>query len=203
MCMHINYSHLYGVPHAGLATCTAHAICTYLHVPDRAYRIPSNILLLYNVWQFTSVHHDYDNCMTDCHDYNHNYLYIDHVSQKLIFSLQIYSRTSNEHVHNLNNTFTACNFAVITTNPQTELGYVGDRLSFTCQASRGEKFWKINGTFAELESDDPYNAIVEYGMTSRLYVDASVATNNSVVTCWLYYPPHNEESSARIIVQGG
>ncbi len=40
------------------------------------------------------------------------------------------------------------------------------------------------------------------GRISTLSVEASAATNNSVVTCWLSNPPNNEESNAEIIVQG-
>ena len=49
----------------------------------------------------------------------------------------------------------------------------------------------------------PYHAVIEDGWTSKLSVDASTATNNSFVTCSLYYSDSNEESSATLLVQGG
>ncbi len=53
--------------------------------------------------------------------------------------------------------------------------------------------------------DYPYRADMmtdDNGRISTLSVEASAATNNSVVTCWLSNPPNNEESNAEIIVQG-
>ena len=89
-----------------------------------------------------------------------------------------------------------------TLQPQTITGYEGERVSYTCETSCGEKFWKINGSFAQWETEYPYRAIINEGRISTLSVEASAATNNSVVTCFLYNPPNNEESSATITIQG-
>ncbi len=90
----------------------------------------------------------------------------------------------------------------ITSHPQTVIGYAGERLTYSCESYCGEKFWRLNGFFADGETEFPYRAVIDDGRISTLSVEASAATNNSVVTCWLYNPPNNEESNAEIIVQG-
>ncbi len=101
-----------------------------------------------------------------------------------------------------NTKYLSCTHAGTTLQPQTITGYEGERLSYTCETSCGEKFWKINGSFAQWETEYPYRAIINEGRISTLSVEASAATNNSVVTCFLNNPPNNEESSATITVQG-
>ena len=92
--------------------------------------------------------------------------------------------------------------AGIISHPQNVTGYVGERLMFGCVASCGEKFWRLNGSFAQRETEYPYRAVIVNDWIYTLSVEASAATNNSVVTCWLLNPPNNEESNAIIIVQG-
>ncbi len=90
----------------------------------------------------------------------------------------------------------------ITSHPQTAIGYAGQRLMYSCESYCGEKFWRLNGSFADGEMEYPYRAVIDDSRISTLSVEASAATNNSVVTCWLFNPPNNEESNVTIIVQG-
>ncbi len=92
--------------------------------------------------------------------------------------------------------------AGIISHPQNVTGYAGERLMYSCVASCGEKFWRLNGSFAQRETEYPYRAVIVNDWIYTLSVEASAATNNSVVTCWLLNPPNNEESNAIIIVQG-
>lgn len=49
----------------------------------------------------------------------------------------------------------------------------------------------------------PYEAVISRsGLRSILSVEASAATNNTLVTCLVSNPPNNVESSVTIIVQG-
>ena len=91
----------------------------------------------------------------------------------------------------------------ITAAPVTQVGYTGSRLSYSCTSSRGFKIWLINDITADAdELSEAFNPDIIPGETSWLSVQASSATNNSIVTCYLYDPPAREQRSASILVQG-
>lgn len=95
---------------------------------------------------------------------------------------------------------------ISTLSPLEQVGYSGRRLTYSCTASEGNKQWFINRVYAGTLQGEPYKASVSFsrdGRTSYLSVEASPATNNSVVICRLYNPPDPDELNDAVIkVQG-